>query len=104
MLTDFCTEGLFKYTGAFTHDRDGEDLYITDNLITDEVVAEKRAIAELIEGSYTTREVYLTTDYMPNLKQNDIIMFKNKKWIVKEIVINYKPPELTQSIKGVRYD
>ena len=104
MLSNYCTDGLFKYTGSFTHDRVGEDLYISDNLITDENVAKKRAVAELIKGSYVTREVSITTDYLPTLKQNDIIMFKGEKWIVREITISYKSPEITQVIKGIRYD
>ena len=104
MLSDYCTNSTFKYTGVFTHSVHGEDLYINDDLITDETVASERARAELVLGGYVTKEIDITTDYIPNLKQNDIISFKGVKWIVKEIIINYKPPELTQTIKGVRYD
>jgi len=104
MLSDFCKEGLYKYTGAFTHDKNGDDLYITDTLITDETVASFRAKAELVNGGYTNREINLTTDYIPSLKQNDLIEFKGVKWLVKEISITYNPPELLQTIKGVRYD
>jgi len=104
MLNDYCTNSSSKYTGAFTHAVRGEDLYINDDLITDETVARERAKAELITGGYVTREISITTDFIPNLKQNDIISFKGVKWIVKEIMINYKSPELTQNIRGVRYD
>jgi len=104
MLSDYCSDGLFKYTGVFTHNKIGNDLYINDSLITDELVGRQRATSELIKGGYITREISLTTDYMPTLKQNDIISFKGVKWIVKEITISYKPPELLQTIKGVRYD
>ncbi len=93
-----------NFEGLYSHDRGSKLVVIRDNLITDEIVAEERAKAELITGGYAERWLYLKTEYTPKLKQNDIIMFNGKKWIVKEITISYTPPKLTQSIKGLRYE
>ena len=104
MLRDYCIDGKKIYSAIYSHNRGTEDLIINDTLLTDNVVGEQRAIAELIEGAYTKRWVNLTTTFIEELKQNDIISFNGILWIVKEISLSYKPPELIQSIKGVRYD
>ena len=100
---NYCTDSNV-YVGSYSHDIGTENLKIDDSLITTAEVAELRAKSELLNGAYSKKWINLTTTYIPDLKQNDIISFDNIKWIVREISINYNPPELGMTIKGLRYD
>jgi len=101
---DYCTSNSSGYEGLFEHDRGTEQIVIKDPLISDPTVAEARARAELLNGGYVERVVNVVSIHIPTLKQNDIFTFKGVEWIAKEITLTFKPPKLTQSTKGVRYE
>ena len=93
-----------EYSGLFEHDMGTSLIVVNDSLITDENVGLLRATAELIKGSYAEKWITLETLHTPHLKQNDVFIFKGAKWIVKEISLSFRIPELSQTIKGVRYE
>lgn len=99
-----CATNLTRYEGMFTHDRGTETVVIKDPLITTHAVAEERAKSEFLKGGYSERWISLTSLAIPNLKQNDVILFAGEKWIVKEIALSFDVPVLLQTIKGVRYE
>jgi hypothetical protein len=98
-----CSEAT-GYEALYEHDRGTEQVIVKNTLISSADVAEARAISEFLKGGYTKREVSITSYYIPNIKQNDIIAFKGFNWIVKEINYDFNPPELLMKIKGVRYE
>lgn len=104
--TSICSEGLQNsgYTGIISHNRGDKELIVNDTLISDQVVANARAKAELIKGAYMEKWVAIQTTFIPNLRQNDIFSFKGVNYIVKELSLDYQPPKLIQNIKGLRYE
>ena len=92
------------YEGLFEHDRGTSQIIIKDPLLTSEAVATARATSELLKGGYVERWIRITSAQTGNLKQNDIISFKGVEWLVKEISLEFKAPQLIQTIKGVRYE
>ncbi len=102
--TEYCNLNNNGYEGLFTHDRGTEQIIIKDNLVNNVTVATARAKAEFLKGGYVERWVNITSVHIPELKQNDIILFKGLYWIIKEISLNFKSPQLNQTIKGLRYE
>ena len=88
----------------YSHDRGVSRVIIKEPLITSPEVAVQRATSELLKGGYVEQWVQITSTYIADLKQNDIITFKGNNWLVKEIGLNFQSPKLIQTIKGLRYD
>lgn len=103
-ITYCTTQAKSAYQGLFKHERGVAKSVIKDSLITSQEVGYARARAELLKGGYAERWVSIQSVFIPGLKQNDIIEFKGLNWIVKEISLNYTPPELVMTIKGLRYE
>lgn len=101
---NICSNEVIGYQGLFRHDRGSEQIIIKDPLINSEAVATARAKAELLEGGYVEKVISFRSVYIPSLKQNDIVSVKGKSWIIKEISLEFNPPTLIQTIKGVRYE
>ena len=101
---EYCSLNNSGYEGLFEHDRGTEQIIIKDNLINDATVASARAKSEFLKGGYVERWVTITGVHIAGLKQNDIVTFKGLNWIVKEISLGFKSPQLTQTIKGLRYE
>lgn len=102
--SEYCSLSNTGYEGLFEHDRGTEQIIIKDNLLSDAIVAEARAKAEFLKGGYAERWIDIRSIQILTLKQNDIISFKGLNWIVKEISLDFKPPQLIQTIKGLRYE
>lgn len=102
--SEFCTQANLGYEGRYTHDRGSEVVVVKEPLLNTAELAEERATVELLEGAYSERIVNFSTVHTPTVKINDIVEFKGKLWVVKEISLTFTPPELIQNIKGVRYE
>jgi len=102
--TEYCTNDSQGYEGLFEHDRGTSQVIIKDVLLNNATVSEARARAELLEGGFVKRWINIVSIFVPNLKQNDIFQHNGAKWIVKEIGLTFNPPELIQTIKGLRYE
>ena len=102
----------FRYKAVFEIERDGETKFIEENLITNELLAQKRAIAEFLDSN--KQEIEFST-YFVDIKINDIIKVSaptfrvpkelNKdRFIIKNIKHYFKNGYLKTKIKAVRYD
>jgi len=101
----YCSNNKDKiYSARFYHDKGSKRISISDNLITTQEVAQERARAELLKHGYEEKNITIKSIYIKGLKLNDIISFRGKNYIVKEILLDYNPPILLQTIKGVRYE
>jgi len=100
------------YSGVFEVDREGETKKIKDEFLINESLAERRAIAEMLESK--KQEVEFSTFFIP-LKINDIISISapsrripkelNKdRFIVKEVTHYFKAGYIRTKIKAVRYE
>ena len=103
---------VFLYKGIFEVARDGKTKEIKNEFLINESLAEKRAIAEMLESK--KQEVEFSTFFIP-LKINDIISISapsrripkelNKdRFIVKEVTHYFKNGYIKTKIKAVRYD
>ena len=92
------------FRGNFKHDIGSGDQKVSDDLITTQSVAKARAKSELLKNGYKERLITIKSIQIQGLKQNDIISFKGENWIVKEISLDYNPPTLTSTIRGLRYE
>ena len=102
---NYCELGLENgFEGLFEHDRGTSQIIVKEPLCTSEAVATERAISELLKGGYVERWIRISSIHIPNLKQNDIISYGGKNWLVKEITLSFNAPKLSQTIKGVRYE
>lgn len=101
---EYCSLNNTGYEGLFEHDRGTELIIVNDKLISDATVASARAKAEFLKGGYSEWWVDIRSVHIAGLKQNDIISFKGILWIVKEVSLDFKSPQLIQTIKGLRYE
>ena len=100
----YCSLNLSPYQGLFEHDRGTATVVIKDSLVTEGVVGEARARAELLKGGYAEQWVSINCIHIPTLTQNQIITFKGFNWIVKEISLSFSAPKVSMTIKGLRYE
>jgi len=102
------------YTGGFEIDRKGEIKEIFEDLIVNEEIAKKRAIAEFLEYGYNKQIVEFET-YFVDVKVNDIIKvyapsyrvpaeLNKDRFIVKKVTHYFKDGFIRTKIKAIRYD
>jgi len=101
----YCNDSNDKiYSARFYQDKGSKRISVSDNLITTQEVAQERARVELLKSGYEKKVITIKSIYIKGLKLNDIISFRGQNYIVKEILLDYNPPILLQTIKGVRYE
>lgn len=100
---DYCTNSN-GYEGLYNHDKGTGQLIINNQLLNSDLVARSRARSELLKGGYVKRLITITTIFIPNLKQNDIISHNGVLWIIKEIGLSFTAPKLLMTLKGQRYE